>query len=118
MSFLHRRTGRILALALSVAWVAAVVCADAQQTPAIPRHHMPCCPQHDAGTPGCSTAQCAVQAPEKKEAQSGEQLVNLLAAEVVPSDWAAAPRAGLLRELTPGLRYAAAVFRLKDDLRI
>lgn len=117
MSFLHRRTGRILALALSVAWVATVACADAQPT-AMHRHHMPCCPQDDAGTPGCSTAQCAVQAPEKKEVQSGEQVVNLPVADTVSSDWAVTPRAGVLRELTPGLCYAAAVFRLKDDLRI
>ena len=118
MSFLHGRMGRMLALALTVAWVATVACADAQQTPAMHRHHMPCCPHDDAGTQGCSTAQCTVQAPEKKEVQSGEQVVSLLVADAVSSDWAVTPRAGVLRELTPGLRFAAAVFRLKDDLRI
>lgn len=79
---------------------------------------MPCCPSDDAGTQGCSAAQCAVQAPEKKEVQSGEQVVNLLVADAVSSDRAVTPRGRALRELTPGLRFAATVFRLKDDLRI
>jgi hypothetical protein len=82
------------------------------------RHHMPCCPRDDAGAKGCSTSQCAVQASKKTEAQSGEQVVNLLVADAVFSDLAVIPRAGVLRELTPGLRFAASVFRLKDDLRI
>ena len=118
MSFLHGRAGRMLTLALSAAWVSTVACANAQQTPAMHRHNMPCCPRDDAGTQGCSTAQCAVQAPKKTEAQSGEQVVNLLVAQAVSSDWAVTPRAEALRELTPGLRFAAADFRLKDDLRI
>lgn len=105
----------MLALVLSVAWVATVACADAQ--PAMHHHHMPCCPS-DAGTQGCSTGQCAVQAPEKKEVQSGERAANLPVADAASSDWAVTPRAGVLRELTPGLRFAATVFRLKDDLRI
>ena len=115
MRFLHGRVGQLLTLALTIAWLATIACADAQ--PGMHRHHMPCCPR-DAGTPGCTTAQCAVQAPEKKEAKSDEHVVNVALADALPPDWSVTPRAGLLRELTPGLRYRAAVFRLKDDLRI
>lgn len=111
MSFYDGRTGRMLTVALSVAWLATAVCAA--QTPATHRP-MPCCPPQ-AATQGCS-AQCE-QAPEKTEAQSGEQVAILPVADAVPFD-GAAPRAEALWELTPGLRFAAAVFRLKDDLRI
>jgi hypothetical protein len=106
----------MLALALAAAWVASIACADAQPTPLMHRHHMPCCPP-DAGAQGCSTAQCE-QAPEKTEVQSGEQVATLPVAHAVPSDWAVTPRGEAFRELTPGLRFAAAVFRLKCDLRI
>lgn len=115
MSFLQGRMSRTIALALTAAWVAMGVCAVAGQTPAMHRN-MPCCPPQ-AGTQGCSAAQCE-QAPEKTEAQSGEQVATLPVADAVPSDFAGPPRAEALRELTPGLRFAAAVFRLKDDLRI
>lgn len=106
----------MLALTLSVAWVASIACADSQPTPVMHRQHMPCCPP-DAGTQRCSTAQCE-QASEKTEAQSGEQVAALPVADAVPADWSVTPRAEALREMTPGLRFAAAVFRLKDDLRI
>jgi hypothetical protein len=108
----------MLVLALCAAWIAAVACANAQPTPGMHRHHMPCCPQDDAGTQCCSPAQCAVQAPKKTEAQSRDQVRTLLVADAVFSDLAVTPRAGELREMTPGLRFAGAVFRLKDDLRI
>jgi hypothetical protein len=116
MSFIRGRMGQMLALVLSAAWVASIACADTQPTPVMHPDHMPCCPP-DAGTQGCSSAQCE-QAPEKTEAQSGEQVAALPVADAVPSDWAVTPRWGALRELTPDLRFAAAVFRLKDDLRI
>jgi hypothetical protein len=45
-------------------------------------------------------------------------VVSLPVAEAAFSHWAVTPRAEALRELTSGLRFAAAVFRLKDDLRI
>jgi hypothetical protein len=115
MSSLHGRIGRMLMLALIAAWLATAACAAAQQAPAMHRY-MPCCPPQ-AGTQGCSTAQCE-QTPEKKEVQSGEQVAALPVAQAVSSDGAVTPRAETLRELTPGLRLAASVFRLKDDLRI
>lgn len=116
MTFFHGRMGQMLTLALTAAWLATAACADAQQTSAMHRHHMPCCPAH-AGTPGCSTAQCE-QPPEKTEAQSGERVATLLVVDAPPTDWARTPRTEALWELTPGLRFRAAVFRLKDDLRI
>lgn len=73
----------MLALMLSAAWVASIACADVQARPVM-HHHMPCCPP-DAGTQGCSTAQCE-RAPEKTEAQSGEQVATLPVADAVPSD--------------------------------
>lgn len=115
MSFLRERMVRMLTLALTTAWLATATCAATQQTPAMDRH-MPCCPPQ-AGTQGCPTAQCE-QAPKKTEAQSREQLTTLPVAEAVSADWAVTPRREALRELTPGLRFAAAVFRLKDDLQI
>jgi hypothetical protein len=115
MSFLHGRMVQVLTLALTAAWLATATCAATQQTPAMHRH-MPCCPPQ-ARTQGCSTAQCE-QAPEKTEARSAEQVATLLVAETVSFDWAVTPQVDALRKLTPGLRFAAAVFRLKDDLRI
>jgi hypothetical protein len=115
MSFLRRRMGPMLTLALIAAWVAMAACANAQPAAAMHRH-MPCCPPQ-AGTQGCSPAQCE-QAPEKTERRSGEQVATLPVAKAVSSDWAVMSRAESLQELTPGLRFAAAVFRLKDDLRI
>ncbi len=115
MRFLHGRMGRVLTPALIAAWLATAACAEAQQTPSM-HHHMRCCPPQ-AGPRGCSSAQCE-QAPEKTETQRGEQVGTLPVAGAVTFDWAVTPRAEALRELTPGLRFRAAVFRLKDDLRI
>jgi hypothetical protein len=115
MSYFNGRMGRMLTLALTAAWLATAACAAAQQTPGMHRA-MPCCPPQ-AGTQGCSTAQCA-QAPEKTEAQSGAQVAISPIADALSSDCAVTPRVEASRELTPGLRFAAAVFRLKDDLRV
>lgn len=115
MSFFHGRMGRMLTVALSAAWLATVTCADAKQIAAVHRH-MPCCPPQTR-TQGCSTAQCD-QAPEKTEAWSSEQVARAPFAEAVHSGGTATRRMEALRELTPGLRFRAAVFRLKDDLRI
>jgi hypothetical protein len=111
---------RWLALAMAIVWVVAVASAEAVLTPAMHCHDMPCCPRSDGGMQSCSTAQCAEQVPEKAEAQSAakEPVRVALSVAAMPAG-AGAPRLGIRQmELTPGLRPAAAVFRLKDDLRI
>lgn len=119
MGLLQRRMGRLLTLALAAVWVVAVASGDALLTPGMRCHDMPCCPRSDGGMQSCSTAQCVEQAPEKAEAARQEQAANtVLAAGAAPADDAARPGAGTLRERTPGRRFAASVFRLKDDLRI
>jgi hypothetical protein len=115
MSFFLSQLGRVLTLTLIAAWLGMTACAAVQQTPATHRP-MPCCPPQ-AGTRGCSASQCE-QAPEITEVQSGGHLAALPVAKAAFSDWAVAPRTEAESELTPGLRFAAAVFRLKDDLRI
>lgn len=116
LSFRQGRMGQVLTLALTVAWLAAAACADARQMPTMHHRPMRCCPPN-AGTEQCSSAQCE-QTPEKTEAQNGERTATLhiLGAELSGS--AVTLRAAAIRELTPGLRFGAAVFRLKDDLRI
>lgn len=111
----YRRVRRLLTLVLTIAWLATAACANAERIPEIHRH-MPCCPAQ-AGTPGCSTAQCG-QVLERTEIRSGARVANLPVAEGVSSHWSVPRSAESLRELTPGLRFRAAVFRLKDDLRI
>lgn len=121
MSLLHGRGSRWLALVLAVAWVSAVASADTLLTPSMHCHHMPCCPRSDGGSQECSTAQCAEQVPEKAEAQSSaerQERAGQVAASAVPVGSAARPAVAAARELMPGLRFTAAVFRLKDDLRI
>lgn len=120
MTILHARITRWLALALALVWVTAVASADVVLTPGMHCRDMPCCPRSDGGMQNCSTAQCAEQVPEKAESRSAATepgTTSLLMAIVRP---ATVPRAAAAwrRELTQGLRNSAAVFRLKDDLRI
>jgi|SRR5579863_2689585 hypothetical protein len=121
MGWLHRRTGRALALALSAVWVVTLAFADTAVTPAMhcQRGHMPCCPRSGNGE-SCSDARCTEQVPEKAEAQGVQAKEGETQAVVSPvlvdgaKRFSPEPR----RELTAGLRYCAPVFRLKDDLRI
>ena len=121
MGWLDRRTGRALALALSVLWVVTLAFADTAVTPAMhcQRGHMPCCPRSGNGE-SCSDARCTEQVPEKAEAQAGEEKQAEVEAVVPPAALDAAGRAAMqpVRELTAAFHYRAAVFRLKDDLRI
>lgn len=104
---------------MAVVWVMTVASANTVLTPVMRCHNMPCCPRSDGGLQSCSTAQCAEQVPEKAEGQIAAK--DLAAASLPP---ALLPRVALERafevpqqELTAGLRYSVAVFRLKDDLR-
>jgi len=120
MAFLHPRISRWLALALAMVWVVAVASVDALVTPAMRCHDMPCCPRSDRGMQNCSTAQCAEQVPEKAEGQSvaREPRRSPPAAAVAAATAVDRPSAAPHPEPTGGLRDSAAVFRLKDDLRI
>ena len=108
----------MLALALTLVWVATLAFAETAITPAMhcQGSRMPCCPR---GSESCSTARCAEQVPEKAEAQVSRadegETVAVLPAWAEP---AMAPTARLVEELTTGLCYHASVFHLKDDLRI
>lgn len=117
----HRRTGKVLGLVLAAVWVVTLAFADTAVAPAMQcqRGHMPCCPTTGCGAESCSSARCAEQVPEKAEAQvvkarEGEAV----AASPVRMDAVGLSTAQPVRELMPGLRYSAPVFRLKDDLRI
>ena len=121
MGWLHRRTVRALALALSAVWVLTLAFADTAVVPAMhcPRGHMPCCPRSGNGE-SCSDARCTEQVPEKAEAQGVQTKEGQSQAVVQPVLVNGAP--GFAREpmceLIQGLHYRAPVFRLKDDLRI
>ncbi len=120
MGWLQQRTGRALALALAVVWIATLAIGDTAVTPAMhcQRGHMPCCPQNSNGE-SCSSARCTEQVPEKSETQAaGERRDEAIAVAPVRVDAPNRVATVPARELTAGLRYEAAVFRLKDDLRI
>ena len=121
--FAHRRSSKLLGLALCVVWVATLAQADTAMVLAMRcQRHMPCCPQspnREGCGNGCSEAQCAEQIPEKAEAQekaSANQ--EQAAAPAIGSAGAGQAGAEPIRELTAGLQFRAGVFRLKDDLRI
>jgi hypothetical protein len=120
MGWLHRRTYRALALVLAAVWIVTLAFADTAVTPAMhcQRGHMPCCPRGSDGE-NCSSARCTEQVPEKSEAQDaqakeGEAVAVVPARMEAPGAFSPEP----VLELTSGLHYQAAVFRLKDDLRI
>lgn len=106
-------------MALAVVWVLAAASADAVVTPGPHCHKMPCCPRSDGGTQECSSAQCTEQVPGKDDSESGTREAPIASPATLLPAKAASPRPAIARrELTPGLCYTAAVFRLKDDLRI
>ena len=116
----HRRGLRLAALLLCVVWIATMAQAATAVTPAMHcQRHMPCCPQGTNGE-SCSTARCTEQFPEKTEAQIERAPQN--------EGRAALPAfrdgAAMLAIAVPvwaqaaGLKFRAAVFHLKDDLRI
>jgi len=119
MGSLHRRTYRSLALALSGIWICTLAMADTAVTPAMhcQRSHMPSCPRNGSNGESCSGARCTEQVPEKSEAQAVKAKAEV-ATGSPRSDVSASSAPELIRELTSGLRFHAAVFRLKDDLRI
>ncbi len=121
----HRRTGKVLGLVLAAVWVVTLAFADTAVAPAMQcqRGHMPCCPStgNSEGCVGnnCSAARCTEQVPEKAEAQTVKAREGeAAAASPVWMDAVGLSIAQPVRELMPGLRYHAPVFRLKDDLRI
>lgn len=116
----HRRCSKLLGLVLCVVWVATVAQADTAVTPAMHcQRHMPSCPQGGNGE-SCSTARCTEQVPEKTEARVERARENegRGAAPAIRDEDARRPQAEPVREMTAGLQFCAAVFRLKDDLRI
>lgn len=120
MKLEHRRSSRLLGLALCVVWIATLAQADTAVTPGMHcQRHMPCCPQGSSGE-SCSTARCTEQVPEKAEAQVERARADESRAGV-PAIREGAVRSSArepVRELTSGLQFRAGVFRLKDDLRI
>ena len=111
----------MLALALSAVWIVTLALADTAVTPAMhcQRGHMPCCPRSGNGESCCFRRRCTEQVPEKAEAQvvkaKEDEAVALLPVRI---DAIGRSTAEPVRELTSGLRFSTAVFRLKDDLRI
>lgn len=119
MGSLHRRAYRSLALVLSAIWICTLAMAGTAVTPAMhcQRSHMPCCPRSGGNGESCSGARCTEQVPEKSEAQAVKAKAEA-ATRSPRSDLSASSAPAQIRELTSGLRFHAAVFRLKDDLRI
>ncbi|MGB9032247.1 MAG: hypothetical protein WCC27_19135 [Acidobacteriaceae bacterium] len=116
----HRRESRVLALALSAVWIVTMAFSDTAVTPAMhcQRGHMPCCPRSGNGE-SCSSARCTEQVPEKAETQVVKAKEDRAVAQLpVRIDAIGRSAAEPVRELTSGLRFSTAVFRLKDDLRI
>lgn len=114
----HCRMPRLLTLTLVTVWMVTVTAAGAAVIPAMhcPAGNMPCCPPHSS-TAQCVASECIEQIPQRAEARLDVQVQAVRNAPLM-EDAAMQPSATLLRELSPGLRSHAAVFRLKDDLRI
>jgi hypothetical protein len=117
---LHRRTGSALIVVLIALWTATLACAANQVTPVAQchRHEAPCCPHTDGQN--CANSECAQQAPSKAENRAAQlqRERSLFVAAAVSLNVVRRFVAEPAQELSEGLRYRAAVFRLKDDLRI
>lgn len=101
-------------------WMITVTAASAAVVPAMhcPAANMPCCPPSHSNTAQCLGSECIEQIPQKAEARldaqvSLERVPAAIVDAVQPS-----PSPAAAPELHSGLRFQAAVFRLKDDLRI
>jgi hypothetical protein len=115
----HRWTSKALSAALIALWTATLACAATAVTPAArcQRNHAPCCPRTDGQS--CANAECARQAPSKSESRATQNQRECSAPIAVAAlDVAHRLSPEPARELTEGVRFRAAVFRLKDDLRI
>ncbi len=115
----HRRMQKLLTIALAAMWLATLACTDAAfaSSQHFPHRRMPCCPR--SGTPGaqCSPDQCAGGAFQKSDAgYAGKAPALHRTAAPLPS--IPQPSLWSSRAWMPGLCFRAAVFRLKDDLRI
>lgn len=113
----HRRVARGIASGLAAVWMATGLAAGAAVTPAMHCHNgaMPCCPPAGSESAQCAGAQCTEAVPQK--AETGVRID----APALPFAGATSSRQSSpspICELTAGLRFQAAVFRLKDDLRI
>jgi len=114
----HRRGLRLAALLLCVVWIATMAQAATAVTPAMHcQRHMPCCPQGTNGE-SCSTARCTEQFPEKTEAQIERAPQNEAALMAIPDGTPIPAIAEPVGAWAAGLEFRAAVFHLKDDLRI
>ena len=116
---LFRRLRLLLAVALCAAWAAtpliAQICAE---TPVHCRRHMPCCPyQSSRRGENCAPGLCPAEASQRavRTRTVRAPLKVRIASEPVRR---AAEQRIAIPESIAGLQYRAAVFRLKDDLRI
>lgn len=119
MDRVHCRVLRLLTVFLAAVWVVTAVAAGAAVIPAMhcPAANMPCCPPSHSGTAQCLASECIEQIPQKAELRIDAQVQ---AVRIVAPMHALAtqPSPAPLQELHSGLRFHAAVLRLKDDLRI
>jgi hypothetical protein len=115
----HTRISRLLTLAVVALWLANVTAAGAAFAPAMHCHgaNMPCCPPTSSSMARCLDSDCIEQVPQKAEAQLDPQPAALLIPAALQSV-TPQPVHEPLQLLHAGVRFQAAVFRLKDDLRI
>lgn len=110
---------RGVSLVLASVWLTTVLAACAAALPAMHCRgiSMPCCPVNNSSRAQCSGAECIDAIPQKSEPRS------VVAAQSQPAttefeQLSQQPSPSPISELTQGLRFRSAVFRLKDDLRI
>jgi hypothetical protein len=118
MGLLHRRTWRLLALALSGLWIVTLASAETDFAPGMRCHHMPCCPRSGGNGESCTGTRCTEQVPEKSESEVVQARERPSAAPSTPKAVSGNAAPAPVRELTSGLAFRTPVFRLKDDLRI
>lgn len=117
--FWYRRMGRAAAGVATALWMVSLVAACASIAPVMECQGMtmPCCPHNGSGSAECAVVPCSEAIPQKPEARAvAATHLPYAAAEFERLSQQPSPSPNF--ELTPGLQFRSAVFRLKDDLRI
>jgi len=117
--FWYCRMGQATAAIATALWMVTLVAACASIAPVMECHGMnlPCCPHSGSSSAECAGVQCGEAIPQKPEARAVVAAQSPHAAAVL-EQISEQPSPSPNSELTPGLRFRTAVFRLKGDFRI
>ena len=114
----HWRLQFALMMALCALWagtplVAALCAGSATHC----ERHMPCCPQGSSNH-SCTPYACPAETSQRAVKVRAQQIAAPVLIAVLAAPAAMPAQRVAVREMTAGLYFEPAVFRLKDDLRI